>query len=405
MEILQRIILNKSTYDSLIIKAAITTMSKNFFNKSFRNQDQNIKQFLAATTTVFLVVLLAISWLTWSRTNKYKLSSLKTELDAENNKVKSENNWSKKKSQEANLIEEGRHLLIPNKIAVLKPAPTHSLMQAKNFHITVKVANIYRNPSTDSERVTQALQGEPVKILNRRGSWLEVSLPDQFNYQGWLQESRLKNVLIDTDRLNHKIISVLSAEVRTLPSVTAPILVVLPMGAVVESEPFKANSNFISVRLVDGRKGYIVSTNLLDYYERDASQVSSDQIIETARQLLGQPYLWGGMTSSGVDCSGFVHTIFKVHGIRLHRDADLQYFHDGISVNREELQPGDLIFFETYKSGPSHVGIYVGNQKFLHATSSRGVSYGSLDERYFSQHFLGAKRVLIPALYQTNKAS
>ncbi len=190
-------------------------MSKNLFKKSFRNQEQNIKQFLAATTTLLLAVLLAISWLTWSRTNKYKLSSLKTELNAQNNKVKSKNTSSKKEPQEANLIEKGRHLLIPNRIAMPKPAATHSLMQAKNFHITVKVANIYRTPSTDSERVTQALHGEPVKILSQHGSWLEVSLPDQFNYHGWLQQSKLKNVLIGTKQLNQKIISVLSAEVRT----------------------------------------------------------------------------------------------------------------------------------------------------------------------------------------------
>lgn len=365
-------------------------MKKDIYKKTFRIQDQNIKQFIVATTTVFLAVLLVISWFTWSRTNKYKFSSLKTELDAENNEETS----SKKELQEANLIEKGQHLLIPNKIVVPKLAATHSPMQAENFYITVKVANIYRNPSTDSERVTQALHGEPVKVLKQRGSWVEVGLPDQFGYHGWLQESTIKNISTDRNRLNHKIISVLNAEVRTLPSVNAPILVILPMGTVVESEPFKADSNFISVRLMDGRKGYIVSTDLLDYYERDASQVSSAQIIETARQLLGQPYLWGGMTTFGVDCSGFVHTIFKVHGIRLHRDADLQYFHDGISVNREDLQLGDLIFFETYKPGPSHVGIYVGNQKFLQASSSRGVSYGSLDERYFSQHFLGAKRIL-----------
>jgi cell wall-associated NlpC family hydrolase len=70
-----------------------------------------------------------------------------------------------------------------------------------------------------------------------------------------------------------------------------------------------------------------------------------------------------------------------------------QFFNDGVQISRDELMPGDLVFFETYAPGPSHVGIYAGNRQFIQAGSS-GVSYASLESSYFSERFLGAKRVL-----------
>ncbi len=261
-----------------------------------------------------------------------------------------------------------------------------------NFYVAVEVVNIYREASANSERVSQALLGEPVMVISRQGSWVEVRLPDQFDYRGWLQDSALQAIPVK-DWLNLQIVAVPSAEVWTLPKSNASLVEVLSLGMVVASEVLKEDKNFTLVKLVNGRKGYVLSKNLLPYSQNNAAGVSSDRILETARQLLGQPYLWGGMTTKGVDCSGFVHTVFKVHSIHLHRDADLQYFYDGISVKPEDLQPGDLVFFETYKSGPSHIGIYVGDRKFIQAASG-GVNYGTLDSDYFSHHFLGAKRIL-----------
>jgi gamma-D-glutamyl-L-lysine dipeptidyl-peptidase len=283
---------------------------------------------------------------------------------------------------------------ISQKTAGSKPAATYAPIQADNFHVAFTVVNVHRSPSTYSERVTQALHGEPVRVLKEQNGWVKVELPTQSDYSGWVNQSVLKNIPIAQNWLNLKIIAVRYAEMLKLPSKNAEVLLKLPLGTVVASEPDQTDSQFTAIKLVDGQKGYVSFAELLDYTERDVSQVSRTEILTTARQLLGVPYLWGGMTTSGVDCSGFVHTVFKVHGIRLHRDADLQYYHDGVPVARDKLESGDLVFFETYQSGPSHVGIYVGNRKFLQVSSSRGVSYGSLEDPYFSKHFLGAKRII-----------
>ena len=158
------------------------------------------------------------------------------------------------------------------------------------------------------------------------------------------------------------------------------------------------------VYLVNGQKGFVWSKDMLDYRQQNAAWISRAEILTTARQLLGQPYLWGGMTTGGLDCSGFIHTVFKVHRILLHRDADLQYFNDGVSVASNELEPGDLVFFETYTNGPSHLGIYVENQKFIHTYYRESVSYASLEYPYFLQRFIGAKIIVTwKLLWLSNK--
>lgn len=113
----------------------------------------------------------------------------------------------------------------------------------------------------------------------------------------------------------------------------------------------------------------------------------------TAHSYLGTPYLMGGTTRRAIDCSAFTQNVFAAHGVKLPRTADVQY-NVGKSVPRGKEQPGDLVFFETYLPGPSHVGIYLGDGKFIHASSSRGVTITPLNGTYFGPRYLGAKRVL-----------
>lgn len=119
------------------------------------------------------------------------------------------------------------------------------------------------------------------------------------------------------------------------------------------------------------------------------------QIVSTAKQYLGIPYKYGGSSpSTGFDCSGFVYYVLKSLGYSPYRTASSQY-NMGTYVAKSDLQPGDLVFFQgTYKSGISHVGIYVGNGKFIHAPSTgKVVSYADLNSTYYTNHYYGARRI------------
>ncbi len=113
-----------------------------------------------------------------------------------------------------------------------------------------------------------------------------------------------------------------------------------------------------------------------------------------ARGLLGSRVIWGGASpAQGFDCSGFVQYVFRRAGIDLPRTADLQFL-VGRSVPRAALAPGDLVYFTTYAPGASHVGIYIGRDKFIHTSFSQGVvAVGDMNDAYFAQRYYGAKRV------------
>lgn len=111
-------------------------------------------------------------------------------------------------------------------------------------------------------------------------------------------------------------------------------------------------------------------------------------ILTLARHFMGVPYVWGGTTPSGFDCSGFVQRVFALNGIHLPRLADAQYY-QGRPVKNPS--PGDLVFFSTYLPGPSHVGIYLGGNQFIHASSHRGVTVSSLTETFYAKAYIGAR--------------
>ena len=118
------------------------------------------------------------------------------------------------------------------------------------------------------------------------------------------------------------------------------------------------------------------------------------KLIATAKKYLGTPYRFGGTTPKGFDCSGFVQFVFRRHGFAIPRAADEQYKLGQRIKKRQELEPGDLVFFTTYEKGASHCGIYLGKNQFIHVSSRRGVHVDNLDDEYWKPRWYGGKHIV-----------
>jgi peptidoglycan endopeptidase LytF len=137
----------------------------------------------------------------------------------------------------------------------------------------------------------------------------------------------------------------------------------------------------------DGIAGPITQQNI------DNALVKKDIVADTF-QYIGIPYLWGGTTTKGFDCSGFVYYMFNSHGVPISRTTSAQMFTWGTPVAPDKLMPGDLVFYSLSQNGQvSHVGIYIGNGQFMSALSSKGIYAQALNNTYWAPKYMGAKRI------------
>lgn len=152
--------------------------------------------------------------------------------------------------------------------------------------------------------------------------------------------------------------------------------------------------------LADGwyklENGYISADYVV---EADASEAQSSgkaqELVDYALQFIGTPYVYGGSSPRGFDCSGFTSYVYKQCGVKINRTASAQ-LNNGYAVSRSDLQPGDLVMFKSGGSKPaSHVGIYIGNGQFVHSSAPGvGVVIDSLNSNFYSRTYVGARRVV-----------
>ncbi|MDI3495975.1 MAG: gamma-D-glutamyl-L-lysine dipeptidyl-peptidase [Pseudothermotoga sp.] len=258
------------------------------------------------------------------------------------------------------------------------------------------VVNLVKTPETN-DIVTQARMGDLLKLFKCVNDWYLVQMED--NYIGWLDSSGF--VIYDESSINSYLVNNFAVVISKFAAVEDSSMVEkIVQGTVL---PYlKVSENYVWLLSPDKEQLKVRKSDVaLHSSRKEVFSVFRDAeyIINIARQHTGLAYLWGGTTSYGFDCSGFTQFCFRMGGYFLRRDADMQ-FEQGLEINsKEDMMPGDLVFFQTYKPGPSHVGIYIGNCRFIHS-GSNGVtinSFAEKDEDYsykLDVNYIGSRRII-----------
>ena len=253
-------------------------------------------------------------------------------------------------------------------------------------------------PNTDAEILANASYGDNVVIIREVDGWYLVDYNLQIGYMSADYITFKERENID---LGYGVVEDASVNLRDTPSADGALLATLTTGET--AYIIGLNCGWYKVQY-EGQTGYIRSDllaltepprwNSQNYVgEAPVVETVGEQIVNYAYNFLGTPYVWGGTSTSGFDCSGFTQYVFKQMGYSIKRTA-AQQLTCGYAVT--DLQLGDLVFFEnTYTTGAdaSHVGIYVGNNEFIHAASG-GVKVTSLSDDYYAARYVGARRVI-----------
>ena len=265
--------------------------------------------------------------------------------------------------------------------------------------VVAAVENMYSAPDDTKDVVSQATLGQTVAVLETRGGFARVRTPDA--YEGWIPAAAIADHAPSAPRYatSGRVVEVTSlmANVYREPDVTtARPLVQAPLATRLEVAGDGPSVRWLAARLPGGAPGWVQAGDVRPVDPQvPRHRGTPDEIVATARRFLGVPYLWGGMTARGIDCSGFVSRVYHANGVVLPRDADMQ-FEDPTAapVAREALEPGDLLFFGRDAQHISHVGLYVGGGRFLNATTYETpvVREDVLDDPHWSAILQGARR-------------
>lgn len=273
--------------------------------------------------------------------------------------------------------------------------------------VNLSVANIRSKTEHSAELTTQALLGTPVKIYKKKSGFYLIQTPD--NYISWVDDDGI--VQVNKSKLKEWIGAekvIFTKEYGfsfSEPDESSPRVSDLTAGNILVL--LGEQNNFNKVKYPDGRIAFInkiFCTNYSEWLNKPA--LTNEDILNTAKLIMGVPYLWGGTSAKGVDCSGFTKTVYFLNGIVLARDAS-QQAEQGELIDTgngfDKLTAGDLLFFgapatDSTKERITHVGIYLGDYKYIHAAGM--VKINSFDRNadnfneYRLKHFRKARRIL-----------
>jgi hypothetical protein len=270
--------------------------------------------------------------------------------------------------------------------------------------VNVSVCNIRLNPSYSAELTSQALMGTPVRLLKWNYGWLMVQTPDR--YIGWVDSDAIAVLTFD-DYLEWKSSERIFCKGKTgdiyEDAEKKKIISDVVAGCILRID--RISGKDYRVILPDGRTGFIPIASVMNLDDLDPEKLlTPENLISWAESFMGIPYLWGGTSVKGFDCSGFVKTVYYLSGIILARDASLQFRHgtetDTMNIPGS-LNPGDLLFFGSVREGKpraTHVAMYTGDTEYIHASGM--VRVNSLDpsrnnfSRYRRDTFIGVRRII-----------
>ena len=240
------------------------------------------------------------------------------------------------------------------------------------------VADVRKSPTHDTELRTQVIYGDAVTPLKMEGDWYLVRLAD--GYVGWVRSWHLKAVPPEEQSrfeasARHRVRANI-AQVFAEPDEEAYPVTDAVVGTIVSAGP-GGKRGWRSVGLADGRTGFIRAKSIEPLPR--GRRVVRDRLVTTGMRFLGIPYLWGGTTPKGFDCSGLMQRIFQLHGVLISRDSDMQSRHGRIKPAgvSDGLNTGDLLFFGKPAGHISHVAMYLSDSLILHAYGL--VKVGSMD--------------------------
>ena len=247
--------------------------------------------------------------------------------------------------------------------------------------VRLSVCNIRTKPDHTAEMSTQSILGTPLKVYKIMNGWAQVQTPD--NYIGWVDLSGIV-LMTDDEKSNWlklpKLISnsQLGFVLESEEEGSRPVSDIVT-GSILGLKGESLNKNFWIVSFPDKRIGYVPKNSFrkLEEFAEMMRFVSNDDIVNTAYQFMGAPYLWGGTSSKGMDCSGFTKTVYFLNGLIIPRDASQQVMAGDVvplDENYSQLQMADLLFFGNKRSDNTdritHVALYIGNGKFIHSSGN-----------------------------------
>jgi cell wall-associated NlpC family hydrolase len=289
----------------------------------------------------------------------------------------------------------------------LELLPSQSLGAETYGLVNNSVANIRSSPSHPAQLSTQATLGMPLKVLKKEGGWYLIQTPD--DYLGWVDSGGLERMSKEQYQEWSTAPKLIYQETYGFshrePSASSEKVTDLVAGSILKLD--NTLGAFYAVTYPDGRKAFVnkAEAKPYDQWQKDLS-ASKASLVESAKMMMGAPYLWGGTSTKGIDCSGFTKTIYFMNGRVIPRDAS-QQIKAGTLVddqrNFDSLQVGDLLFFgkeatDTTDRRVVHVGMWIGDQQFIH--SSGRVHISSVDsttdnfDSYNLNRYLESRRYL-----------